>query len=171
MPIDPVIPLFDEICAAEAELQRQRAQNAISYSPRRDEVIALMLGRIALLYEDLHKLTPTSPIGAGALLRLVWRWLPSQYRRYEQHLARIAGRLQAGRRSQDDLIWLRALAAALEQDGAPDGNARVLTVLNAAILGAARPLLIFRSAFRDTPTLEELSRGFWLAPFNRPSQS
>lgn len=174
MPIDPVIPLLDEIRAAEDEVHRQSKHNAVSYSPRRDELIAIMLGRIASLYDDLYKTVPTSPIGAGALLNLAWRWLPAHYARYEQHLARIGNRLQAGQRSTDDLVWLRALAAALDDDACQNDNLRV--VLHAAILGASRPLLIFRCAILDPeskgPGLEELSRGrhFWPAPFNRPSQ-
>jgi hypothetical protein len=173
MPIDPVIPLLDEIHAAEDELQRQSAHNLISYSLRRDELIALMLARIASLYDDLYGVVPTSPIGAGALLGLVWKWLPSHYARYEQHLARIGSRLQQGQRSTDDLVWLRALAAALDDDACQNHNLRV--VLNAAIQGASRPVLIFRRAILDceskSPSLEELSRGrhFWPAPF-RPSQ-
>jgi len=174
MPIDPVIPLLEEIRLAEEEVQRQSTRNAISYSPRRDELIAVMLGRIAAFYDDLYKIVPTSSIGAGALLGLVWRWLPSHYARYEQHLTRIANRLQAGQRSIDDLVWLRALATALDDDACRNDNLRV--VLHAAIQGAFRPILIFRRAILDPeskgPGLEELSRGrhFWPAPFNRPSQ-
>ena len=173
MPIDPVIPLLEEIRTAEDEVQRQSAHNLNSYSPRRDELIALMLARIASLYDDLYEVVPTSPIGAGALLGLVWKWLPSQYVRYEQHLARIGNHLQQGQRSTDDLVWLRALAAALDDDACQNDNLRV--VLHAAILGASRPVLIFRRAILEPetkgPTLEELSRGrhFWPAPF-RPSQ-
>jgi len=174
MPIDPVIPLLEEIRLAEEEVQRQSAHNAVSYSPRRDELIAVMLGRIASFYDDLYKVVPTSAIGAGALLGLVWRWLPSHYARHEQHLTRIANRLQAGQRSIDDLVWLRALAAALDDDPCRNDNLRV--VLHAAIQGASRPILIFRRAILDPeskgPGLDELSRGrhFWPAPFNRPSQ-
>src|SRR5689334_18742990 len=54
MPIDPVIPLLEEIRSTEEELQRQRARNLVAYSPRRDELVAVMLGRIASLYEDLY---------------------------------------------------------------------------------------------------------------------
>lgn len=175
MPIDPVIPLLEEIRTAENELQRQRSRNIVSYSPKRDELIALMLGRIASLYDDLYKTVPTSPIGAGALLSLVWRWLPPLYARYEQHLARIGNRMQAGQRSADDLIWLRALACALDDDACKSDKLRL--VLNAAILGASRPILIFRRAILDPeskgPGLEELSRGrhFWPAPFHKPSHS
>jgi hypothetical protein len=176
MPIDPVIPLLEEIRIAEEELQRQRARNAASYSPKRDELIALMLGRIASLYDDLYKAVPTSPIGAGALLSLVWRWLPPLYARYDQHLARIGSRMQAGQRSIEDLTWLRALAAALDADVGQSKNLRI--VLNAAILGASRPILIFRRAILDDPKskgpgLEELSRGrhFWPTSFPKPSQS
>jgi len=173
MPIDPVIPLLEEIRTAEEEVQRQSARNAACYSPRRDELIAVMLGRIASLYDDLYKTAPTSPIGAGALLSLVWRWLPPNYARHEQQLARIGSRLQHGQRATDDLVWLRALAAALDDDDCKNDNLRI--VLDAAILGASRPVLIFRRAVLEPenrgPTLEELSRGrhFWPAPF-RPSQ-
>src|SRR5678816_2653370 len=150
MPIDPVIPLLEEIRTAEEQLQRQSARNVVSYTPRRDELIALLLGRIASLYDELYKVTPTSSIGAGALLNLVWRWLPPHYARFEQHLARIGSRLQAGRRSTDDLVWLRALAAALDDDPYRNDNLRV--VLTAAIQGASRPVLIFRRAILDPQT-------------------
>jgi hypothetical protein len=174
MPIDPVIPLLEDIRTAEEELQRQRTRNIVAYSPKRDELIAVALGRIASLYDDLYKVTPTSSIGAGALLTLAWRWLPPHYGRYEQQVARIANRLQAGQRSIDDLVWLRALANALDDDACQSDNLRV--VLHAAIQGASRPILIFRRAILDPetkgPGLEELSRGrhFWPAPFNRPSR-
>jgi hypothetical protein len=174
MPIDPVIPLLEEIRSAEDELQRQSTRNIITYCPRRDELIAVILERVASLYDDLYKVTPTSSIGAGALLSVVWRWLPPHYARHEQHLARIGNRLQHGQRSIDDLVWLRALAAALDDDVCRNDNLRIL--LHAAIQGASTPILIFRRAILDPesegPGLEELSRGrhFWPAPFNRPSR-
>src|SRR3569832_513556 len=108
MPIDPVIPLLEEIRSAEDELQRQSTRNIITYCPRRDELIAVILERVASLYDDLYKVTPTSSIGAGALLSVVWRWLPPHYARHEQNLARFGNRLQPGQRSIDDLVWLRA---------------------------------------------------------------
>ncbi|HWU57016.1 MAG TPA: hypothetical protein VN175_16010 [Rhizomicrobium sp.] len=147
MPIDPVIPLLEEICAAEDELQRQSTHNILSYCSKRAELIAVTLARIALLYDGLYEVMPTSAIGAGALLDLVRRWLPPHYAHYEQHLVRIGCRLQAGRRSIDDLVWLRGLAAALDDDAHQSDNLRV--ILNAAILGASRPILIFRSVIQD----------------------
>lgn len=179
MLIDPVIPLLEAIRTAEDEIQRQGKRNVLSFSADREEQIALLMVRITSLYDDLFDIVPTSSIGAGALLSLAWRWLPPQYVRHEQHMARIGARLQAGRRSIDDLVWLRALATALDDEACLDTKLRI--VLDAAIHGASRPVLIFRRAILDPetkgPGLDELSdeisgsQPFWSSPFNRPSRS
>jgi hypothetical protein len=57
----------------------------------------------------------------------------------------ISERLMSGRRLRGDLIWLRAMAQALERGLFGDLGKCNASILNLAIQGAARPIIVFRS--------------------------
>jgi len=87
---------------------------------------------------------PTSALGAGELVRLAAQRLPFSLARYADHFNQIADRLGAGRREHSDLVWLRSMRAALRNGG--QQGVRAAPLLQLAIAGAARPVVIFRSS-------------------------
>jgi hypothetical protein len=145
MPIDPVILLTDELHAIELALSR--ASQAYNQSGRREdgEVVNTLLARTKGLFEEIMETVPTSAMGAAALVMLAGQRLPFSHARHAARLHNIADRLAAGCRDQKDIIWLRAMhAALLEGIGARDGG-KTAQLLDLAIRGACRPVMVFRS--------------------------
>ncbi|MBA2590157.1 MAG: hypothetical protein H0U98_16215 [Alphaproteobacteria bacterium] len=170
MPIDPVILLIEQIHRAEADLQAECRRNAQQYCRERAEMINWTLQRIRTLYADLVETVPTSSLGAAELIRIASHRLPFSQARYAYHLECIAQRLGAGQRNQNDLIWLRAMACALEAGQADDRNVRTAAIIALAIKGAAQPIVIHRMFAprpRSRPDLDQLSQG--PKAFARPS--
>jgi hypothetical protein len=162
MPIDPVLLLIEEIRQAEAEIQLKCRLNAQRYSLERTDSINRTQKKLLALYTDLVVTVPSSSLGASELVLIASRRLPLSHARHAYHLECIAGRLGAGQRKQDDLIWLRAMVRALEAGEPDDGTARVADVLALAIKGAAQPILIYRrlsSPRNHRPDLDQLSQG------------
>lgn len=167
MAIDPVILLAEDLRTTETALDR--ATKLYSRERRREdgELVNMLLERMKRLYNDIYETVPTSALGAAELVRMAARRLPFAYSRYASHLHDIAERLSDGRRLHSDLIWLRALEAAF-LDGAcgKDGGA-IAPWLHLAVMGAARPVLVFRSVesreaspvWKDVLAHLELGRG------------
>ena len=108
------------------------------------ETVNALLASIKSLHRELTQTVPTSALGASELVRMAAQRLPFSLARYADHFNQVADRLSIGRREHSDLIWLRAMRAALrsgEQQGV-----RAVPLLQLAIAGAARPVVIFRSA-------------------------
>jgi hypothetical protein len=145
MTIDPVIMLAEDIRSTEAALDKAAQLYSKDHRPEDGELVNLLLGRMKRLYHDLHETVPTSALGAGELVRMAARRLPFSHSRYSFHLHEIADRLSVGRRIHTDLVWLRALEAAMgEGDCGKDGRA-VAPWLHLAVIGASRPVMVFRS--------------------------
>ncbi len=161
MPIDPVLLLAEEIRTLEKQVH---AICKGTYDREQMEAVNLMVGRLRALYGDLLETEPVSAPGAAELIRIAADRLPFAQGRYASHLYRIAERLGGGERQPADLIWLRALAEALEEDpqtgkGASNRTARLLAQ---AVKGMARPVLVWRAALpRRAPAhdLRALSAG------------
>jgi hypothetical protein len=66
----------------------------------------------------------------------------------------VADRLSRGRREHSDLIWLRAMRATLHGGGQP--GVRAAPLLQLAIAGAARPVVIFRNSGAPVEAFMEL---------------
>jgi hypothetical protein len=145
MTIDPAILLAEDLRSTEAALEK--ATQLYSREHRREdgELVTLRLGRMKRLYHDIHETVPTSALGAGELVRMAARRLPSAYSRYAAHLHEIAERLSAGRRVHTDLVWLRALQAALGEGVCGKDGGTIAPWLNLAVIGASRPVMVFRS--------------------------
>jgi hypothetical protein len=60
-------------------------------------------------------------------------------------LHEIADRLSLGRRLHTDLVWLRALQAALGEGVCGKDGGAIAPWLNLAVIGASRPIMVFRS--------------------------
>ena len=83
----------------------------------------------------------TSAPGAGELIRIAADRLPFAQGRYASHLYRIAERLCAGERQPADLVWLRALAEALDEepDASKGASNRTARLLAQAVKGGRGP--------------------------------
>lgn len=145
MDIDPVILLSDDLRATEAALEKATQIYGKSHRREDGELVNLLLGRMKRLYSEIFETVPTSVLGAAELVRMAARRLPFAYSRYAAHLHEIADRLSTGRKVHSDLVWLRALNAALG-DGlcGNDGNT-IAPWLNLAVTGASRPVMVFRA--------------------------
>ena len=146
MTIDPVVLLAEDLRMLEAALSK--ATQTYQASGRREdgERVNGLLGRIHGAFSDLFETVPTSAVGAAELVGMAARRLPVSYSRYATHLQEIADRLSKGRRTHSDLVWLRALQAALADGACGEDGCKITPLLNLAIIGASRPVTIFRAA-------------------------
>ena len=106
----------------------------------------MLLGRINGLVKSFFETVPTSALGAAQLVSMAARRLPYSYSYYAAHLHRIADRLSNGQHTHSDLVWLRALHAALADGVCGKDGYMIKPLLNLAIVGASRPVTIFRAA-------------------------
>jgi len=144
--IDPVILLVEELRSVELALSTA-TQTYRRTSQREDgEVINLLLGKLKLLFGELFETMPTSSAGAAELIDIAAQRLPFTYARFAAQLHNVADRLSQGRRDHSDLVWLRAMQAALLEGLCGEGGRKMATLLDLAIRGAARPVMIFRTA-------------------------
>ena len=145
MPIDPVILLVEELRSVELALSKA-TQTYRRTSQREDgEVINLLLAKLKRLFGELFETMPTSSGGAAELVDIAAQRLPFAYARFAAHLHNVADRLSQGRRDHSDLVWLRAMQAALLEGLCADEGRKMAPLLDLAIRGAARPIMIFRT--------------------------
>jgi len=88
--------------------------------------------------------------GAGEMVRLAAQRLPFSLSRYAPISHEVADRLGQGRREHADLVWLRAMRAALKGGACGEQGLKAAPLLGMAIAGAARPVVVFRS-FGEPP--------------------
>jgi hypothetical protein len=144
MTIDPVILLAEDLRMLEAALSKA-TQTYQAFGRREDgELVSVLLGRIDEVSNSLFETVPTSALGAGELVGMAAKHLP--YSHYAPHLHEIADRLSRGRRTHSDLVWLRALRAALVDGVCGKDGHKIIPLLDLAITGASRPVTIFRAA-------------------------
>lgn len=146
MAIDPVVLLAEDLRTSEAALTKATEIYKTLHRREDGELVNLLLGRINRLFSDLCETVPTSALGAAELIGMAARRLPFSYSRYISHLHEIAERLFMGQRTHSDLIWLRALEAALADGLCGKDGDKIAPLLNLAIVGASRPVMVFRAA-------------------------
>jgi hypothetical protein len=145
MPIDPVILLVEELRSVELALSKA-TQTYRRTSQREDgEVINLLLAKLKRLFSELFETLPTSSSGAAELIDIAAQRLPFAYARFAAHLHNVADRLSQGRRDHSDLVWLRIMQAALLEGLCGEEGRKMAPLLDLAIRGAARPVMIFRT--------------------------
>ena len=143
MAMDPVVLLAEELRTTERSLRAAIQRYETDRSSANGETVNVLLDAIKNLHRELTQTQPTSALGASELVRMAAQRLPFSLARYADHFNQVADRLSIGRREHSDLIWLRAMRAALrsgEQQGV-----KAVPLLQLAIAGAARPVVIFRS--------------------------
>lgn len=145
MQIDPVILLIEDLRLTEGALQKATKSYSEWHLREDGELVNFLLSRLKRLYRETYEILPTSSVGAAELLRLAAHRLPFAYFRYGSHLHEVADRLSDGNKLHRDLVWLRALSAAID-DGAlgKDGSA-IVRWLQLAVAGASRPVIVYRA--------------------------
>src|SRR3954469_24215648 len=143
MNMDPVVLLAEELRAAEQALRSAVRRYEVDRSTENGETVNSLLASIKTLHSELNQTVPTSALGASELVRMAAQRLPFSLARYADHFNQVADRLSIGRREHSDLIWLRAMRAALRGGG--QQGVKAAPLLQLAIAGAARPVVIFRS--------------------------
>lgn len=151
MGIDPVVCLAEELRIAEKSLREAIKRYELDHDRDAGEKVNNLLQQVRQLYRDLFETVPTSAIGASEMLRLAAKRLPFSLARYSSHFHEVADRLEQGRREQADLIWLRAMRAALRGGQGGEQGQRTAPLLGLALAGASRPIVVFR-ALRPPPT-------------------
>jgi hypothetical protein len=145
MTIDPVILLAEDLRSTEAALGKATQLYSTEHRREDGELVNLLLARMKRLYHDIFETVPTSALGAGELVRLAAKRLPFSYSRYAAHLHEIADRLSLGRRLHPDLVWLRALQAALGEGVCGEDGGAIAPWLHLAVIGVSRPVMVFQS--------------------------
>ncbi|HET7085823.1 MAG TPA: hypothetical protein VFI23_13690 [Rhizomicrobium sp.] len=143
MEIDPVVLLAEELRATESALKNAVQCYEQEHLREQGEKVSELLKSLKTLYRDLAETEPTSALGAGELVRLAAQHLPFAMARYADHFREVADRLSQGRREHADLVWLRAMVAALKGASA-ENSQKAAPLLKLALAGAARPVVIFR---------------------------
>lgn len=150
MAIDPVVLLAEDLRLTEAALNQASAVYSKHQNRKDGELVSLLLTRMKRLYNDFFKTIPTSALGAAELVRMAAARLPFSHSRYATHLNEIADRLAMGRKVHADLVWLRALQAALGDGFCGKNGTEIAPWIRLAVTGASRPVIVFRSV-QPTP--------------------
>jgi hypothetical protein len=156
MEIDPVVVLAEELRATESALRSAVRLYELDHVQENGETVNTLLASLKSLYRDIAETVPTSAMGAGEMVRLAAQRLPFALSRYTTHFHEVADRLGAGRRDHADLVWLRAMRAALKGGACGEQGLKAAPLLGLAIAGAARPVVVFR-AFNEPP-LDDVRR-------------
>ncbi|HEY2007924.1 MAG TPA: hypothetical protein VGH23_02965 [Rhizomicrobium sp.] len=150
MQIDPVVVLAEELRSTENALRTAVRRYEVDQVQENGEAVNTLLASLKSIYRDLAETTPTSAMGASEMVRLAAQRLPFALSRYTSHFHEVADRLGAGRREHADLVWLRAMRAALKGGVCGEQGIKAAPLLTLAIEGASRPVVVFR-AFGEPP--------------------
>lgn len=145
MEIDPVVVLADELRSTEAALRAAVKRYEHDRANESGERVNRLLAALQTLYRDLFETVPTSAMGASEMLRMAAQRLPFSLARYTPHFHEVADRLEQGRREHADLVWLRAMRAALKGGQGGEQGIRAAPLLSLALAGASRPVIVFRA--------------------------
>ena len=106
-----------------------------------------------MLHQRLIATEPATVIGAACLLREAASLLPqSSGSSWSDTLRAIAAHFDEGRRRVEDLVWLRRISGELSKGASGDLGRAAANMIQLAIKGAARPVLLF-SAVSPLPSV------------------
>ena len=151
MEIDPVVVLAEELRATESALRCAVQRYELNQAQENGEAVNTLLTSLKSIYRDIAETMPTSAMGASEMVRLAAQRLPFSLSRYVSHFNEVADRLGEGRREHADLVWLRAMRAALKGGACGEQGLKAAPLLSLAIAGAARPVVVFRSFGEPSP--------------------
>jgi len=161
MDMDPVVLLAEELRSKELALRAAVKRYEKDHARENGEIVNTLLLTLKSLYRDFFETVPTSALGASEMVRMAARRLPFSLSRYSSHFEEVADRLSAGRREHADLVWLRAMRAALRSGEGGEQGEKAAPLLGLAIQGAARPVVVYRNF--APPMAEEAERSPRLA--------
>jgi hypothetical protein len=150
MAIDPMVLLAEDLRSTEAALDEASRAYFREHRKEDGEMVNVLIARLKRLYGETLKTAPTSALGAAELVRIAARHVPFTHARYATHLQEIADRLSLGQKDHADLIWLRALQAALAEGLCGRDGDTIAPWLKLAVIGASRPVMVFRSVLPDS---------------------
>lgn len=145
MTIDPVVLLAEELRTAEAALEQATQIYNRDGKRAHAELVNVLLAKLKRLFAELFETEPTSALGAAELVRIAAQRLPFACARNATQLHQIADRLCDGERSLSDLVWLRAMRAALLDGFFGKDGEKTARLLALAIAGARRPVMVFHA--------------------------
>jgi hypothetical protein len=145
MQMDPVLMLAEELRTAESALDKATQIYNRDGKQAHGELVNLLLAKVKRLFTELFETEPSSALGAAELVRIAAQRMPFAYSRHAAQLHEIADRLSLGERKLSDLVWLRAMRAALEDGFFGRDGARTALLLELAIAGARRPVMVFHA--------------------------
>ena len=145
MMMDPVVMLAEELRTAESALDKATRIYNHDGKQMHGELVNVLLAKVKRLFAELFETEPSSALGAAELVRLAAQRLPFAYARHAAQLHEIADRLAAGQRKLADLVWLRAMQAALNDGYFGREGEKTARLLNLAIAGARRPVMVFHA--------------------------
>ncbi len=145
MAIDPVLLLTEELRMAEAALDKATQIYNRDAKQSHAELVNMLLIKVKRLFTELFETQPNSAPGAAELVRVAAQRLPFAHSRHAAHLHDIADRLSDGQRSLSDLVWLRAMRAALLDGFFGKDGEKTARLLSLAISGAQRPVMVFHA--------------------------
>ncbi len=151
MEIDPVVVLVEELRATESALRNAVHRYELDQAQENGEAVNNLLASLKSLYRDIGETIPTSAMGASEMVRLAAQRLPFSLSRYVSYFHEVADRLGEGRREHADLVWLRAMRAALKGGACGEQGLKAAPLLGLAIAGAARPVVVFRAFGEPEP--------------------
>lgn len=155
MDMDPVVVLAEELRTTERALHGAVRKYEADHCRENGDAMNGILTALKSLHREFFQTVPTSALGAAELVRMVAQRLPFTYAASARHFHEIADRLAAGRRDHADLVWLRAMRAALGDGLCGEAGKKVAPLLGLALLGAAKPVIVFRAALPPQRNPEE----------------
>jgi hypothetical protein len=155
MEMDPVVLLAEELRMTESALRSAVKRYELDKLQENGERVNALLASLKSLYRDIAETQPTSALGASEMVRLAAQRLPFSLARYSGHFHEVADRLGEGRREHADLVWLRAMRAALNSGACGEQGLKAAPMLSLAIAGASRPVVVFRSV--GSPPTEDFA--------------
>lgn len=139
MEIDPVVALAEQLRATERSLE------PTCKTWQDDRMVELRTASL-VIRRMLETTQPTSVMGASELIAIAADRLTATEFPYIADLRSVGERFGDGRRVLSDLIWLRAVVAALDADACGERGKRAAALIRLAIDGATKPLIIYRAA-------------------------
>jgi hypothetical protein len=146
--IDPVVLLAERMRVVDKAMQRVARRERSQ--PADAEVISAHFWQMEKLRGELLKVVPTSALGAAELLRAVIPQLQKSFPLHTDQIESIAARLADGQRQHSDFIWLRELHANLSKASLNPLGATLATFIQSVLIGACRPVLIYRAVNSST---------------------
>ncbi|MES2473122.1 MAG: hypothetical protein V4601_09825 [Pseudomonadota bacterium] len=151
METDRVVFLAQELRRKERALRAAIKRYDRNHARENGDTVNSLLCKLKVLHREFFETVPTSMLGASEMVRMAALCLPFSQARHTSHFHQVADRLRDGQREHADLVWLRAMHTALKDGKGGAQGAMAAPLLDQALKGAARPILVFHAFDADIP--------------------